>query len=254
MLPGDEGVIPDCIPFSSIPHTTKLFSDFLTYSPEVRKFFPHAPDASQVAAQSASVPHGTEHQCAGCGCVGEAEPWLGSVGARRWTTFGGCAKGAFAVVTGQQVGLFGGPLLSLFKAASVLALAKQVESAGVPCVPIFWMATEDHDLAEVNQSLLLTNEFQLAPFTVATDGKADSPVANVRFAAGTNELVARAAELLGESLAADYLRECYREGETFSDAYAKLFTPLVRRAWADPAGPGGCGVASHRGAAVCGGD
>ena len=72
----------------------------------------------------------------------------------------------------------------------MLALAKQVESAGVPCVPIFWMATEDHDLAEVNQSLLLTNEFQLAPFTAPTDGKPDSPVANVRFAAGTNEVVA----------------------------------------------------------------
>src|ERR1019366_4996336 len=89
-------------------------------------------------------------------------------------------------------------------AASVLALAKHVESAGIPCVPIFWMATEDHDLAEVNQSLLLTNEFQLAPFTLPTDGKPDSPVANIRFAAGTNELVAQAAEVLGESLAADY--------------------------------------------------
>ncbi len=135
-------------------------------------------------------------------------------------------EGAFAVVTGQQVGLFGGPLLSLFKAASVLALAKQVDGAGVPCVPVFWMATEDHDLAEVNQTLLLTNDFQLAPFTANTDGKADSPVANIRFAEGTNELVARAAGLLGESLAADYLLECYREGETFSGAYAKLFTRL----------------------------
>ena len=63
---------------------------------------------------------------------------------------------------GSRSGLFGGPLLSLFKVASVLALAKQVEAAGVACVPIFWMATEDHDLAEVNQALLLTNDFQLA--------------------------------------------------------------------------------------------
>ena len=68
-------------------------------------------------------------------------------------------NGAFAVVTGQQVGLFGGPLLSLLKAASVLALAKQVEELGVECVPVFWLATEDHDLAEVNQALLLTHDF-----------------------------------------------------------------------------------------------
>jgi bacillithiol biosynthesis cysteine-adding enzyme BshC len=225
VLPGDEGVIPDCIPFISIPHTTRLFSDFLSYAPAVRKFFPHPPDASQVAAQSAKVPHGAEINVRVADALekqnrawGASEKTLSNIRRLR--------EGAFAVVTGQQVGLYGGPLLSLFKAASVLALAKEVESAGVPCVPIFWMATEDHDLTEVNQSLLLTSELQLAPFAAPTDGKPDSPVANVRFAAGTNEVVAQAADLLGESLAADYLRECYREGETFSGAYAKLFTRL----------------------------
>jgi bacillithiol synthase len=225
VLSRELGLIPDCIPFSSIPHTTRLFSDFLNYAPEVRKFFPHPPDASQVAAQSMTVPHGTEINVRVAGALekqnrawGASEKTLNNIRRLR--------EGAFAVVTGQQVGLFGGPLLSLFKAASVLALAKQVESAGVPCVPIFWMATEDHDLAEVNQSLLLTNDFQLAPFTLPTDAKPDLPVANIRFAEGTNELVAKAAELLSESLAADYLRECYREGETFSGAYAKLFTRM----------------------------
>ncbi|HZD30681.1 MAG TPA: bacillithiol biosynthesis cysteine-adding enzyme BshC, partial [Candidatus Angelobacter sp.] len=58
------------------------------------------------------------------------------------------------------------------------------------------------------------------------EGKVDSPVANVRFAGGTNELVARATQLLGDSVAAEYLRESYREGETFSAAYAKLYTRL----------------------------
>lgn len=218
-------MIPDCIPFSSIPHTTRLFSDFLNYSPDVREFYPHPPDASQVAAQSATVPHETEINVRVADVLekqnrtwGASEKTLNNVRRLR--------EGAHAAVTGQQVGLFGGPLLSLFKAASVLALAKQVESAGAPCVPIFWMATEDHDLTEVNQSLLLTSELQLAPFTAPTDGKPDSPVANVRFAAGMNEVVAQAAELLGESLAADYLRECYCEGETFSGAYAKLFTRM----------------------------
>jgi bacillithiol biosynthesis cysteine-adding enzyme BshC len=225
VLSGDKDLIPDCIPFSSIPHTTRLFSDFLSYSPEVRKFFPHPPDASQVAARSSEVPHGTEINVRVADVLanqnqawGASEKTLSNIRRLR--------EGAFAVVTGQQVGLFGGPVLSLFKAASVLALAKQVESAGVPCVPVFWMATEDHDLAEVNQSLLLANDFELAPFALPADGKPDSPVADIRFAEGTNELVARAAEVLGESLAADYLRECYREGETFSGAYAKLFTRI----------------------------
>jgi len=112
------------------------------------------------------------------------------------------------------------------KAASVLALAKQVEELGVECVPVFWLATEDHDLAEVNQALLLTHDFQLAAFTAQTNGAAGAPVSTIRFAAGTNDLVAQAAQLLGESLAADYLRESYVEGETFSNAYARLYTRI----------------------------
>ena len=164
VLPGDDGLIPDCIPFSSIPHTTKLFSDFLSYSPEVRRFFPHPPDSSRVASLAAIVPHGTKIHAAVADALekqnrnwGASELTLRNIQRLR--------EGAHAVVTGQQVGLFGGPLLSLFKVASVLALAKQVEAAGVACVPVFWLASEDHDLAEVNQALLLTPDFQLAPFT-----------------------------------------------------------------------------------------
>src|ERR1019366_7160895 len=134
--------------------------------------------------------------------------------------------------------------MSLFKAASVLALAKQVEQAGVECVPVFWMATEDHDLDEVNQALLLTHDFQPAPFTAKTAGVAGAPVAHLRFAEGTNETVAQAAKLLGESPAADYLRASYAEGETFSDAFAKLYTCIFSGSgrehlliFLDPAGP-----------------
>jgi bacillithiol synthase len=222
VLPGDDGLIPDCISFRSIPHTTKLFSDYLSYVPGVHPFYPHPPDGAQVAARAAMVPSGSgvhqrvadelERQNRGWGA---SEKTLANIQRLR--------EGAHTVVTGQQVGLFGGPLLALLKAASVLALAKQVESAGVPCVPIFWMATEDHDLAEVNQALLLSADYQLTSFTAPAEGKTGSPVANVRFAAGTNELVAQAAQLLGDSATAESLGESYREGETFAGAYAKLY-------------------------------
>jgi bacillithiol synthase len=218
-------VIPDCIPFSAIPHTTKLFSDFLDYSPDVRRFYPQAPDAEQVAARASVVPHGSKIYAAVADAL-ERQNRAWGASDRTLRNIQRLREGAQAVVTGQQVGLFGGPLLSLLKAASVLALAERVESSGVPCVPVFWMATEDHDLAEVNQSLLLDHEFGLAPFTAKTDGKADSPVASVRFSEGTNQLAQRAAAVLGGSAAADYLRESYRDGETFSDAYARLYTRL----------------------------
>ena len=65
-------------------------------------------------------------------------------------------QGARAVVTGQQVGLFGGPLLTLLKAATAIRKAQVASAAGVPHVPVFWMATEDHDLDEVNRATLLS--------------------------------------------------------------------------------------------------
>jgi hypothetical protein len=59
-------------------------------------------------------------------------------------------NGAGTVVTGQQVGLFGGPLFTPFKAATALARARQATAAGRPHAAIFWLATEDHDFAEIN--------------------------------------------------------------------------------------------------------
>src|SRR5271166_3231984 len=224
-LAGDDLVIPDCISFNSIPHTTRIFSDFLSYSPAIRKFFPTPPDADHVTAFAKSVPRDLERQSRVADALekqnrawGASEPTLGNIRRLR--------EGAYAMVTGQQVGLFGGPLMSLFKVASALALAKQVQEAGVDCVPVFWLATEDHDLDEVNQALFLTHDFQLVPFKARTTGTAGAPVAHIRFAEGTNEIVTQAAGLLGESLAADYLRESYVEGETFSNAFARLYTRI----------------------------
>ncbi len=225
LLSGDHLVIPDCISFNSIPHTARIFSDFLSYSPAIRQFFPTPPDAEHIAAFAKSVPRDPERQARVAAALEKQNRnWGASPQTLR--NIQRLGEGAYAVVTGQQVGLFGGPLMSLFKIASALALAKQVEQLGIDCVPVFWLATEDHDLDEVNQTLFLTHDFQLVPFKANTAGTAGSPVAHIRFAEGTNALVAEAAKLLGESLAADYLRESYVEGETFSNAFAKLYTRI----------------------------
>ena len=197
----------------------------------MRPFLPHFSDEfdpAHLASLARQVPSGTE-----------IHRQIASVLERQNAKFGvsdavqrniqRLREGAHAVVTGQQVGLFGGPLLALLKVASALELTAHLERSGVACVPVFWMASEDHDLAEVNQALLLTQDFQLAPFQADTRGVDGAPVSEIRLGGGTGALVERACELLGDSLASDYLRDSYREGETLSNAYAKLYARIFAK-------------------------
>lgn len=218
-------MIPDCIPFNSIPHTTKLFSDFLSQAPGIRKFFPHSLETSEIAHLARTVPAGTAmHRRVADVLERQNRAWGASDAVLQ--NIQRLREGHHAVVTGQQVGLFGGPLLGFLKAASAMSLAEQMNRTGVPCVPIFWMASEDHDVAEINQALFLKQDFSLAGFQAVIEGTEGAPVCNLRLGAGTAKLVQQATELLGESVATDYLRASYREGETLSNAYARLFTRI----------------------------
>ena len=95
--------------------------------------------------------------------------------------------GANAVVTGQQVGLFGGPLLTLLKAATAVRAAADASRAGHPHVAIFWLATEDHDLAEIDHAIFpvkipraATNHNELVPHNPATQTIACHPTSQNR--------------------------------------------------------------------------
>ena len=218
-------MIPDCIPFSSIPHTTKLFSDYISQAPTITKFYPHALDPTNIASLARVVPHGTDtHRRVADVLERQNRAWGASDAALR--NIQRLREGAHVVVTGQQVGLLGGPLLAFMKVASALALAQRIDASGVPCVPVFWMASEDHDLAEVNQALLLTHDFNLVPLEAETEGTKGAPVADIRLAEGTTNLVSQAVDILGESLASDYLHQSYREGATLSNAYARLYARI----------------------------
>ncbi|HKE90991.1 MAG TPA: bacillithiol biosynthesis BshC, partial [Gemmatimonadales bacterium] len=65
---------------------------------------------------------------------------------------------SLAVTTGQQPGLFTGPLYTIYKALSAIALAARLErERNVPVVPVFWVAGDDHDFAEANHATLLNS-------------------------------------------------------------------------------------------------
>ncbi len=134
--------------------------------------------------------------------------------------------GALAVVTGQQVGLFGGPVFSIYKALTAVKLAGEAKRLGIECVPVFWLATEDHDLEEVSQIHIPGAEGELEKFQSSAHDGENAPVGTICFGAEISELTARAKELLGETELSALVADCYRPDESFGTAFAKLFARL----------------------------
>lgn len=139
--------------------------------------------------------------------------------------------GARAVVTGQQVVLFGGPLLTLLKASTAISRAREATRVtGVEHVPVFWMATEDHDLAEVDQAALLTKtdvEVLKAGLRVPLPVPVGDVALNAETAPLLEQAVERATELLEYAPVSEWIREAYLEdGATLASAFGKLMAKI----------------------------
>jgi len=215
-----------CLPFSQIPHTTRLFTDFLAYSPKVQPFYPRSPHLTDwLKDESGALNYDSASRRRMAGLL-ERQNTTWGASSKTMENIARLRAGAAALVTGQQVGLFGGPLFSIFKALTAVKLANEATSAGVDCVPVFWLATSDHDLAEINHVSIPRPDGSLQKLEATTHGLPDAPVGTVTFGEEIESLVNVAAELLGDSEVAGFLREAYRPGETFGTAFARLFAKL----------------------------
>jgi bacillithiol synthase len=216
----------ECLPFSQIPHTTPLFHDFLCDHSKVQQFYPRSAYFNQWFKDEASSLHYDSGRRQRVSAVLERQNRFLGASDKVLENIARLRAGASAVVTGQQVGLFGGPLFSIFKALTAVKLADHATRAGVDCVPIFWLATEDHDLAEVNQVSIPGVDGSLQKLTAPVTGVQDAPVGTLRLDPGIETVVEGASGLLGPSEISDFLREAYSPGETLSGAFARLFVRL----------------------------
>jgi bacillithiol biosynthesis cysteine-adding enzyme BshC len=127
----------------------------------------------------------------------------------------------------------GGPLLTLLKAASAVARAKEATRAsGVEHVPVFWLATEDHDLAEVDQVSLLS---KTAVETLHAGLRVPHavPVGGVHLGAEMERVLEQASELLGYAPVTEWLRECYLPQGDERPTLGKAFARLMARIFAE---------------------
>jgi len=215
-----------CLPFSKIPHTSRLFSDFLTYPPDVKPFYPHSPFLKEWLRDEAKNISYDPQRRARVADILEKQNQSWDVSAKTKANIERFHRGAFAVVTGQQVGLFGGPMFAIYKALTAVKLAEQATAAGVDAVPVFWLATYDHDLAEVNHVAFPGPDGALQTFTASSRGVAGAPVSAVRLGEEIVSVVDEACALLGDTEASKHLRDSYRPGESMGTAFARLYARL----------------------------
>lgn len=223
----------ECYPITVLPHVSQIYRDFLTMGEK--------PADAAIRCWYGSEPF--------------AGKWIGGAAAgadanrladelkRQNESFGASPAamanieklrgGARAVVTGQQVVLFGGPLYTLLKAASAIARAKEATRAtGVEHVPVFWLATEDHDLAEVDQVSLLTRT-AVETLHARLHVTHAVPVGGVTPGQEIEAVLERASELLGYAPVTDWLRECYQPRDGHKPTLANAFSRLMAKIFAE---------------------
>jgi bacillithiol synthase len=226
MLSGESSVKAHCLPFSQIPHTTRLFTDFLTYLPNIQPFYPRSPlfgewlkeEAQKISYDSARRERVT--------AILERQNKSWDASPQTLANLDRLRKGAAAVVTGQQVGLFGGPMFAIYKALTAVKLAEEATAAGVDAVPVFWLATYDHDLAEVNHVSIPGPDGASHVLTAPSHDVPGAPVSAVRLGDEILPLVEQAVKLLGDSEASQFLRDSYRPGESLGTAFARLYAQV----------------------------
>jgi bacillithiol biosynthesis cysteine-adding enzyme BshC len=198
------------------PGLTRLFRSYCAGDPAARPFFASMPPDSGWQAGPPVAAHRPElvRLLAAQNPSPSAAPALAALG-----------QGAGVAVTGQQVGLFGGPLFTPFKAATAVARARQATTAGRPHVAIFWLASEDHDFAEINNVTFPAGR-ELRKLVYSALPTAQRPVGGVVLDESITPLVDQAWEILGSSDAMDALASAWKPGNTFAQAFAEFYSKI----------------------------
>src|SRR5580700_8058446 len=197
-----------CLRHTEIPHTSALFSDFQYHFDRVARFYSHNPhDARSYAAAAKQLAYPDDRRAALVAALRSSNGESASLDLL-------ARPGTVAVVTGQQVGLCSGPAYTIYKALTAVQLASRLSAQGIPAVPMFWLATEDHDVAEVNHTFVFGPDHRPVRLGVNSGGTA-RPVGGIPIAAPPVE---RLRDLLagfpyGEEVA-EMVRVAYPEGVT----------------------------------------
>jgi bacillithiol synthase len=234
--PHQAGLRVETLPFDQIPGQSKLFLDYLIDPTALKQFYPEAVrEHYDLSARKDRVlgAYQTDRNrlCAALERMNRG--WGASEPTQRNIDLLAEAD-CLAVVTGQQAGLFSGPLYTIYKALSAVKLAECLTLRGVKAVPVFWIATEDHDFAEVAQAEFINRDCAIEKVSVPAEIHFEGiPVGRVKLDSSMTAVVDSLLKLLpGTEFSHDVeklLHESYAPGQGFGDAFARLMIALTAK-------------------------
>ncbi len=232
-LPVNNSLQVESLPFSDIPGQTKLFTEYQQNPLSLKNYYPNI--VASHTEISNYIPKVLENykvdRDAVCDALeemnkkfGAGEKTLENINLLR-------EKDCVAVVTGQQAGLFSGPLYTIYKALSAIKLTECLRGRGIKAVPVFWIATEDHDFEEVSKSALINKNGKLKELKNEPKRCYENlPVGYVKLDDSIRETIEILFDELPETEHTTELRnfveEMWVSGSYFSDAFALLLTKL----------------------------
>lgn len=232
--PEQAGLRVETIPFDLVPQQTRLFLDYLKDPIALRKFYPSAVRFHhELPARAPEVlaKHKTD-RTALCDALARMNQNWGASAATLANIDLLRNADCVAAVSGQQAGLFTGPLYTIYKALSAVKLAGCLSQRGTRAVPVFWVATEDHDFAEVALAEFINRDCAFDSVSVPASMHVEGvPVGNVVLDDSITAAVDRLLAVLPDTEFApeleSLLRDCWQPGRQYGEAFARMMAALL---------------------------
>jgi bacillithiol biosynthesis cysteine-adding enzyme BshC len=224
----------ESLPFSEVPNQSKLFTDYQNSPLALKEYYPLAVESHTQISQR--IPEVLANYKADrnllCDVLEEmnlscraSEKTLENIKLLR-------DDDCVAVVTGQQAGLFTGPLYTIYKALSAVKMTECLIGRGYKAVPVFWIATEDHDFEEVSKASVINSQGNLV--TVKNEPKRcheNLPVGYVELDESIKPTIEELFDNLPHTEFTNELREfvekTWASGVDYGDAFARLLTDFL---------------------------
>ena len=225
------------IPFRDIPHQSALFLSYLDRSPAALRFYQHAPTLENLAEAARNTFARLRFPRKEMAAVLRRQNALYRGDSQTLRQIDELEKpDSVAVLTGQQVGLFTGPLYTFYKALTAIHISEELRRRGIRAVPIFWMETEDHDLEEVMRRTVLDASLSVQVLDCRNllfkeGGMPAGAVGSLRLPESIQEVVHRYLGYFPDSiwkpLVQSQLESTYLPGASLAQAFAQLMLQML---------------------------